>query len=335
MGGTSLIHGRIGSDSGVVMAWGAKDIRVERRGDAIIEAVVATGSLVLRRIGGGRAGEVAAGRFLDHDDVTVTAIMATAAARTIAAAKGRYVLAVQDTTEVNFKDRSARRTGLGPAGDGVSPGFFCHPLLLVDVESEAVLGLVHADIWTREETPVAPRASRAIADKESRRWLAATKVCAGVAEVAAKVVSASDREGDIYEHFAACPANTEMIVRARHDRATTTGTALFEMPAEFPLLGVASVHVPPRGPGDKGRIAEVSIKAGRVEITRPKKLARSAGAPATITLGLVEIAEVEPPAGKKPLCWRLLTTLPVGTLAQATEVARLYRLRHAGGMRPA
>ena len=28
-----------------------------------------------------------------------------------------------------------------------------------------------------------------------------------------------------------------------------------------------------------------------------------------------------------PLCWRLLTTLPVATLAQAAEAARLYRLR--------
>lgn len=155
------------------MAWGAKDIRVERRGDAIIEAVVQTGSLVLRRIGGGRAGEIAVGRSLDHDDITVPAIMATAAERTLTAAKGRYVLAVQDTTEVNFKDRSARRTGLGPAGDGVSPGFFCHPLLRVDVESEAVLGLVHAEIWTREDTPVGPRASRAITDKESGRRPAA------------------------------------------------------------------------------------------------------------------------------------------------------------------
>ncbi len=130
---------------------------------------------MLRTIGGGRAGEIGAARFLDHDDVTVPAILATAAARTLAAAKGQYVLAVHDTTEVNFKDRAARRTGLGPAGDGVSPGFFCHPLLLVDAEHEAVLGLVHADIWTRDEAPVGDRAKRAIADKESARWLAATR----------------------------------------------------------------------------------------------------------------------------------------------------------------
>lgn len=309
------------------MAWGAKDVRTDRRGNAMLDAIVETGSLVLRKIGGDRAGEVAVGRFLDHDDVAVPTIMATAAERTLAAAKGRCVLAVHDTTEINFKDRSARRKGLGPAGDGISPGFFCHPLLLVDIEHEAVLGLVHADIWTRGAAPVGARATRAIADKESGRWLEATRACAAVAEVAAQVVSVADREADIYQHFAARPADVEMIVRARHDRATTLGAALFEMPEKFPLLGMASVHVPPRGPGDKGRIAEVSIKAGRVEILRPKKLPVSAGGPATITLGLVEIAEISAPSGLRPLVWRLLTTLPVETLAQANEVARLYRLR--------
>ena len=71
--------------------------------------------------------------------------LSTAAERTLTAARGHCVVAVHDTTEINFKDRGARRTGLGPAGDGVSPGFFCHPLMLVDAEHEAVLGLVHTN----------------------------------------------------------------------------------------------------------------------------------------------------------------------------------------------
>ena len=308
------------------MAWGAKDIRIERRGDAVLDAIVEKGSLVLRKVGGGRAGEVGCGRFLDHDEVSVDAIMATAAQRTLAAARGRTVLAIHDTTEVNFKDRAARRNGLGPAGDGASPGFFCHPVLLVDVAHEAVLGLIAASIWTRAAEPVGARATRAIADKESRRWLDATRACAAIAETATRVISVADREADIYEHFVARPATVEMIVRARHDRATTSGTPLFEMPETFELMAVASVHVPPRGPGDKGRIAEVSIKAGRVDMRRPNKRGADAG-PASITLGFVEIVEVAPPAGVKPLAWRLLTTLPVGTLEDATAVARMYRLR--------
>jgi Transposase DDE domain len=317
-------------DTERAMSYGGKDIRVDQRGEEVLDAIVAKGSLVLRKIGGGRAGEVAAGRYLDNDDVTAQAIIATAGERTLAAARGRPVLAIQDTTEVNFSRRAARRTGLGPAGDGVSPGLFCHPLLLVDIEHEAVLGLMAADIWTRPQAPAGNRKKRPIDAKESGRWLDATAACRGVGEVAAQVVTVADREADLYEHFAARPDGVEMIVRARHDRATGADGRLFAAPETFDLMDVASVTVPPRGPGDKGRLAEVSIKAGRVEIVCPahqRSQVKARGWPTTVSLGLVEIAEVSAPKGVTPLCWRLLTTLPVGTLAEATEVARLYRLR--------
>ena len=308
------------------MSYGKSDVRLARRGSEVLDAIVAKNSLVLRKIGGGRAGEVATGRFLDNDDVTVAAIVETAAARTLAAAHGRRVLAIQDTTEVNFSGRAARRTNLGPAGDGVSPGFFCHPLLLVDIEHEAVLGIAAADIWTRPPAPAGDRKKRPIEAKESGRWLAATEACRNIAASAAHVISVADREADIYEHFAARPAGVDMIVRARHDRATTTGVSLLEALETFDLLDVARIQVPPRGPGDKGRTAYASIRAGRVEIVCPARLAAH-GQPAALSLGLVEIIETEPPKGAAPVCWRLLTTLPVTTLADATEVARLYRLR--------
>jgi len=238
------------------MTLGAKDVRLVRRGQEVLDAIVSTGSLVLRTVGNGRAGEVAAGRFLDNDDVTTEAILAAAAEHTLAAARGRRVLAIQDTTEVNFSGRAVRRSGLGPAGDGVTPGLFCHPTLLLDIEHAAVLGLTAAEIWTRD--PAAPKAGstaakrRPIDDKESGRWLTATQGCQAIREVAAQVVSVSDREGDIYEHFAACPPGVDMIVRARHNRATASGTPLFTSPETFDLLAVASLTVPPRGPGVVG-----------------------------------------------------------------------------------
>lgn len=77
--------------------------------------------------------------------------------------------------------------------------------------------------------------------------------------------------------------------------------------------------MPSRGPGDKGCIAEVSIWAGRVEIACPARQ-QGWGALAAVTLGFVEIAEFAAPKGTTPLCSRLLTTVPVGTLAEATEV---------------
>ena len=102
-------------------------------------------------------------------------MIAQAAAHTLAAACGRSVLAIQDTSEVNFSGRAAKRIGLGPGGDGVSPGLFRHPLLLVDGEHEAVLWITATSIWTRPAEPAGNRKKRPIDDKESNRWLEATE----------------------------------------------------------------------------------------------------------------------------------------------------------------
>jgi hypothetical protein len=91
------------------------DVRVDERGSWMFEQIVATGSLLLRRIGGDRAGEIAAGRFLASPGVTAEAIIATHAERTRRAAEGRRVVAVQDTTEINFSGRDRGRTRLGRA----------------------------------------------------------------------------------------------------------------------------------------------------------------------------------------------------------------------------
>jgi hypothetical protein len=68
-----------------------------------------------------------------------------------------------------------------------------------------------------------------------------------------------------------------------------------------------------------------------VTIKRPKTTPNRDEKPA-LTLGLVEVREVVPTGRKskeagQPLLWRLVTTLPVATLADAQDVVRLYRLR--------
>jgi len=86
------------------------------------------------------------------------------------------------------------------------------------------------------------------------------------------------------------------------------------------------VQVAPRGPGDKGRIAKVELRAATVRIKRPR-VGPSRALAETIELGLVEAREVDAPKAKTPLLWRLLTTLPVATAAHAQQVVQLYRLR--------
>jgi hypothetical protein len=138
----------------------------------LLERVTATGSLVIRKLGATRAGELAIHRFLSAPSVSCREMLATLAGSTLAATARRHIVVAQDTTEINFAGRGANRSGLGAAGDGVSAGFFIHPLVAIDSETEAVLGLLDAQIWTRDdEIEAAPRRQRAIEDKESMRWL--------------------------------------------------------------------------------------------------------------------------------------------------------------------
>jgi hypothetical protein len=305
---------------------GFGDVRVAARADWLIERVSATGSMVLRHLGETRAGEMAVHRFLSSPYVSVERVVETLAGRTAARCAGRAVLAVQDTTEINFAGRAGKRRGFGPAGDGQTPGFFIHPVIAVDVESEAVVGLIDAAIWTRPEARAAARRGRRLEEKESARWLSGCEAAARTLDAAARVTMVADRESDIYALFARKPERLDLIVRAAQDRALAGGGSLFAAATQTPVLSTGEVRVAPRGPGDKGRIATVELRAAGVRLARPAN-GRAEAMPAALELTLVEAREIGAPAGKAALQWRLLTTHRVETAAEAEEIVQLYRLR--------
>jgi hypothetical protein len=303
------------------------DARRSAVGTELIERVTATGSLVVRKLGETRAGELAIHRFLAAPSVTCKEMLETLAGRTVAAASGRRIVVAQDPTEINFAGREANRRGLGPAGDGVSAGFFIHPLVAIDSETEAVLGLLDAQIWTRDDAIAAvARRKRAIEDKESMRWLRGVERAGELLTDAASVVVVGDRENDIYSCFARRPERVDLIVRAAQDRALVEDASLFASAAAWPELTQMLVKVAPRRIGDPGRVATVALRSGPVTLKRP----RNGGARTdteTVSMTLVEAREIDPPANEEPLCWRLLTTIEVGNADAACDIVRLYRLR--------
>ena len=80
-------------------------------------------------------------RYLASPQSSVPTVLSALRERAVAACRGRRVVAVQDTTAVSFGEAGGRH-GLGPGGDGRHPGFFLHPVVAVDAQDEAVLGLV-------------------------------------------------------------------------------------------------------------------------------------------------------------------------------------------------
>ena len=59
---------------------------------------------------------------------------------------------------------------------------------------------------------------------------------------------------------------------------------------------------------------------------RPKKTLEK-GLPETVTVSLVQVAEIDAPPGAEPVFWQLLTTHPVEDAAKAWQVVDWYRQR--------
>jgi len=70
------------------------DQRVNQRGGAILEQMVARKTVSLKRLGGNRKGELGFGRFLANKKVTKAKIIASWSERTGAGCVGRHILAI-------------------------------------------------------------------------------------------------------------------------------------------------------------------------------------------------------------------------------------------------
>jgi hypothetical protein len=295
-------------------------------------ALVARPCSCIHRLAGTRAREIQFTRFLRNHSVTATEMAAHAGERTAAQVAGRDVVVIQDTSELALGGRRAKANGYGPVGKGGGlRGLLLHAVLAVDAGTGGVIGLVDAKVRNREGGKVAPRRSRKTAQKESQRWSDGTKRAAEVLAAANSITGVSDRESDIYEHFATHPSNMNLIVRACQNRQIETDSA--DMPG---LLFCYADGLPEQGrlkakiqaaPGRKARVAELAVRFSRVVLCKPRN-AIDGDLPATVPLVLVDVRETsDPEDGSERIHWRLLTTHEVTGLGQACRIIELYRLR--------
>ena len=134
--------------------------------------MVRAGNTCLRRVvDGKRRSEVQFNRFLANPKVTVERLVAGWSAATSAAIAGRHVLAIQDTSEINFRTTRTRTRGLEEIGKGVGREALLQVMVAVDAESEACLGLVAGEALTRSRRVGVPHQKRPLDQNESRRWI--------------------------------------------------------------------------------------------------------------------------------------------------------------------
>jgi hypothetical protein len=296
--------------------------------------VARPGSCIRQLAQRSRARQIQFTRFLRNDAVTAEEIAAHAAERTAGRARGRDVVVVQDTSELSLGGRRAKANGYGPIGKGGAlRGLLLHAALAVDAGSGGVIGLVDAKVWNRTGGKPKHRRSRKTKQKESQRWLDSTRRAAEVLTEAASITVVSDRESDIYEHFAFRPQTTHLIVRACQNRRIEVDDEdeakqidlLFSHVDSLPEAGRLKVKIP-AVPGRKARNSELAIRFSPVTLRRPLHGAAT-DLPDTVTLAVVDVRETSAPGDGKPIHWRLLTTHPVTNLAEARRIVDLYRMR--------
>ena len=284
----------------------------------------------LCRLAGKRSDEVRFTRFLRNERVSVAEMASHAASRTAERVAGREIIVVQDTSELFLGGHRAKANGYGPVGKGGGTrGLLLHAALALDADNGALLGVADVQVWNRDKGKVTPRRSRSTADKESQRWLSATAQAGALLSAARSITVISDRESDIYEHFAERPANVELLVRSNWNRKikleSGASTQLFAFVDSLPEA--ARVHVTiPAAPGRKERTAELALRFSPVKLCRPHP-SPGPDLPDSIALTMVDVREVSSSHDGKPIHWRLLTTHAVKGPKQARRIVDLYRKR--------
>jgi Transposase DNA-binding/Transposase Tn5 dimerisation domain len=274
-------------------------------------------------------------RFFDNDAVRPEQLLLAHSQATVRRAQPHsIVLAVQDTTSLNYSTHP-RTEGLGPIGNNADKtvGLFVHSTLALTLSGEP-LGLLDVQVRSRERQHFGrsrnahQRNRRAVAEKESQRWLDSLRVCQQVAQACPQttLVNVTDREGDVYELFeqALHEQNTtrvHLLVRAQHNRQVQQGAEqkLWPHLAAQAAAATLSVRVP-RQTGQAGRRASLTIRFGSVTLCAPTLKEQKP----SLHLWAVQAQEEHPPDGQKAILWRLLTTLPVASAAQAVEKVQWY-----------
>jgi len=312
------------------------DARLQRRLWTVARDLFARPGASLPQACGSRAKTKAAYRLFAHPTMQLDPVLAAHYTATHArlTAQG-IVLAVQDTTTLNYSAHPATEQ-LGPITNRAEGwlGLHLHSTIAYDPHGTA-LGLLQAQCWARDPQAYGKKHRRhqlPIEAKESVKWLRGYAAACAAAQACPQttVVSVGDREADVYELFlaaaqagAAGQPRAEVLVRAMRERTLAQSQQrVWEWLPQQAAAGQVEIHVPARA-GRKARIAPLAVRFAAVELEPPtnkRKLAR-------VKVWAVLAQEVGASPGGDPICWQLLTTLPVTNFAGAVEKLRWYAQR--------
>jgi len=279
----------------------------------------------------------AAYRLFNGDDVTFEAVARPHWELVKRVSAGRY-LVIGDTTELDF---GVHRDlpDLGPTGNGGGWGFLLHNALLVAADSQEFIGVAGQTIHYRpRKTDAAAKkehsAARLKRKRESDVWGIVIDQ-AGPPPEHAEWIHVLDRGADHFEVY--CHLRQQRcgwVVRAAQlERRVLTDESKTPLPLSRQLRRLEpsgsyelSLRARPQQPA---RTAQLQVRVGAILMPVPRH--RSPWVrqldPQPIPMNVVHVEEVDPPAGVDPICWTLLTSLPIASFDDAWTVIEYYESR--------
>jgi hypothetical protein len=327
------------------------DRRLTRRLVSIAQAKGATpGASFLETVKGQPAAIAGYYRFLDRPDETpldMDRILAPHRERTLRRMQPLpEVLCIHDTTELNFSTLHACK-GLGVIGKNQtateSRGLRLHSSFVVEPQDGLPLGLLN---WRCDAPELKPERKGKdaryvpIEEKDTYRWIESLVECAAHdgALLKTHVIHVMDREADFFElfHHWSLTRQDDLIVRAQHNRQGPEGIKILDAVARLAPMATLQVDIPRKSarakkgrsaaqPPRPKRRATLNLRWIQTQIHPPAHGLSHALAP--VNAWLLHAHEEHPPQDAKPLEWFLLSTLPIRTLAEATQVLSSYAKR--------
>lgn len=309
------------------------DDRIGKRANSVLHQLLQGRNSSIRRVTQSRAEQKGFYRLLHNENFSEQKIEESIVKRCGDLCSGRHVLCITDTSEFNLepnRGRIKKDSGAGKTTKEGILGFMLHGSFVVDADIKTALGYSGIDIWHRpEDEPNDDERlyqKRPIEEKESYKWIKAAEQSRRELSRAKQITVVADREADIYDLFGRYTGtDLHLLIRSKSDRRINANKEkLTDHLLRQPEQHTYSIEV--RGDIRKGiekRKTELILKWTTVQLCKPRSCQDKAIAD-SVPVTVVEAKEKGKTAG---IYWRLYTTHPVNSAAEAIQIIEWYKQR--------
>ncbi len=261
--------------------------------------------------------------FFKNKDVSIEALReAMMQYGATKAADEMTLLIAHDISNISYNDLQA--DGLGYLDNKEGQGILCYSSIATTTEG-LPLSLLYQHTWTRPFEDLgksSKRKQRSFEDKESYRWYEGMSEVNKLLGDKIHKIHIADREADVYElFFHAFESNTDLLIRARHNRSLSNGSHLWDSIAEQPVAATVDLDIRDKT-GKKKLKVGAEVRYHPVEILRPQNNKNSYE---SVALTAIDIKEKS--SEQDIIHWKLLTTLEVNNTTDVLQCVKWYTYR--------